>query len=463
MSNAFAPRDYQRDIIRHILNVPRCAVWAGMGLGKTVSVLSVLDMLELAEPGPALVLAPMRVATTTWPDEAEKWEHLKNIRVVAVTGTATERLKKLAAPANVYTINYDNLPWLVEHFKNDWPFKKIIADESTKLKSFRLGQGGSRAAALGKIAHTRVERFIELTGTPSPNGLQDLWGQIWFLDRGERLGRSYSAFISRWFSSVQIGVSPFARKITPLPHAQREITELLKDLCLSIDAKDFFNLADPIVTDLRITMPKRARRVYREMEKEMLTRLDSGAEVEAFNVAAKTVKCLQLANGALYEDEDCRTYIVTHDEKINALKDIVEEAAGMPVLVAYHFKSDVTRLLKAFPEGRALDSNPETIRAWNQGKIPVLFAHPASAGQGLNLQDGGNILVFFAHWWDLEHYQQILERIGPARQAQSGHNRPVFVHHIIAADTVDDLVMKRRQSKKEIQEILLAATKRKAE
>ena len=455
---AFTPRAYQHQLIGHMLDMPRCGGWAGMGMGKTVSTLMSLDMLELVEPGPALVLAPLRVAASTWPDEAKKWGNLRNVEVSAVIGTPEQRRAALRRPASIYTTNYDNLVWLVEELGERWPFRKVVADESTRLKSFRLRQGGKRAQALARVAHCKVDRFIELTGTPSPNGLQDLWGQAWFLDRGQRLGRTWEAFVQRWFRSIP-GDNGFTR-IEPMPFAQEQIEDRMRDLCLSLDARDWFDIRQPIENVIRVELPKRARALYEDMEREMFMQLD-GHEIEAFSAAAKTIKCLQIANGAAYTDE-AGNWSEVHDAKLQALEDVIEEAAGMPVLVAYHFKSDLARLLRAFPKGRHLDQDPQTIRDWNAGKIPILFAHPASAGHGLNLQDGGNILVMFGHWWDLEQYQQIVERIGPTRQAQAGHDRPVFIHHIVAADTIDEIVMARRESKREVQDLLLEAMKRKA-
>lgn len=456
----FTPREYQHAIIDHVLDVKRCGVWAGMGMGKTCATLTALDILAMTDDGPSLVLAPLRVAASTWPDEAVKWDHLRNVEVSAVVGTPEERRAALKRPANVFTTNYDNLPWLVEHFGSKWPFRKVVADESTRLKSFRTRQGGKRAHELGRVAHTLVDRFVELTGTPSPNGLKDLWGQAWFLDRGERLGRSFEAFKSRWFQSVQKGSDRFAVELVPLPFAQEQIQDRLRDLCLSLDARDYFDIREPIVHTIRVDLPAKARRLYRDMEREMFLALECGTEVEAFNAASKTMKCLQLANGAIYTDED-GSWAEVHDAKLQALEDVIEEAAGMPVLVAYHFKSDLARLQRAFPKGRHLDKNPQTIRDWNAGKIPVLFAHPASAGHGLNLQDGGNILAFFGHNWNLEEYLQIVERIGPTRQAQAGHDRPVFIYNIVANDTIDELVIARRESKREVQDLLLEAMKRK--
>lgn len=455
MTKLFTPRPYQTMIRDHILDVPRCAIWAGMGMGKTTGTLNALDALTLVDSDPILVLAPKRVALSTWPEEARKWEHLKGLSLMPVVGSADERRAALRMDAQIYTTNYENLEWLVEYWGDRWPYRTVVADESTKLKSFRLRQGGVRARALGRVAHTKIKRFVQLTGTPSPNGLVDLWGQMWFLDAGQRLGRTFSAFRDRWFTT-----SPDGFGIKALPSAQEQIQDRLRDLCLTVEAKDWFDLEEPIVNNIYVDLPMRARKHYAEMEKEMFTSIESH-DVEAFGAAARTIKCLQIANGAAYIGESNTEWKELHDEKLQALDSIVEEAAGAPVLVAYHFRSDLARLHRAFPKGRALDADPGTIRDWNAGKIPVLFAHPASAGHGLNLQDGGNILVYFGHWWNLEERMQILERIGPTRQMQAGYDRPVFVHNIIARDTVDELVIQRVESKREVQDILLDAMKRK--
>ena len=453
----FTPRPYQGLIVDHIMHNKRCAVWAGMGMGKTSATLTALDVAALLDDAPTLVLAPMRVAQSTWPDEAGKWQHTQNMHVQYIGGTEKQRLQALAQrDVSVWTTNYEQLPWLVKHWGSRWPYKRVIADESTKLKSFRARQGGKRAGALAKVAFTHVEHFVELTGTPAPNGLLDLWGQIWFLDQGKRLGRTFTSFKERWFRASFDGYG-----VDPLPHAQAEIQDLLADLCLTVEAKDWFDLRAPIVNTVRVDLPPRARDAYRAMEKEMFAALECGSELEAFNAASRTIKCLQLANGAAYTDDTRSKWAVVHDAKLEALDEIVEEAAGMPVLVAYHFKSDLARLKAAFPRGRELDKNPQTMKDWNAGKIPVLFAHPQSAGHGLSLQDGGNILVYFGHWWNLEERLQILERIGPTRQLQAGHDRPVFVHSIVARDTVDELILERCDTKREVQDILMDAMKRK--
>ena len=456
----FTPRPYQQQAIEHLLDLPRCALWAGMGMGKTVATLTALDLLNLAgETQPALVVAPLRVAKSVWPAEAQKWAHLTNIEVSAIVGTATERKAALKRDACIYTINYENLPWLLD--QGLWRFGTIVADESTKLKGFRSKQGTQRARALGRVAHAKASRFIELTGTPAPNGLIDLWGQIWFLDAGQRLGRIFEAFTDRWFQAVPGGEG--YTQLRPLRCAQEEIQHKLHDICLTLDPRDYFDLKEPIHTVVEIELPSKVRSLYDQFERELFMQID-GHDIEAFNSASKSMKCLQLCNGAVYrqadDGSDSAPWSEVHNAKIDALKDIIEEAAGMPVLVAYQFKSDLTRLIKAFPQGRFLSTDPQIEADWNAGKIPVLFAHPKSAGHGLNLQDGGNIIAFFGHWWDLELRQQIIERIGPVRQIQSGYDRPVFIYDIVAVDTVDEQVIERHVTKAEVQDLLLAAMKR---
>jgi len=454
LSQVFTPRPYGRLITDHMLDIDRGAVWAGMGMGKTVSTLNAIDVRQAIDNRPVLVLAPLRVARSTWPDEARKWAHLRHLSVMPIVGSERERIAALKYDANIYTTNYEQIPWLVEHYaKRAWPFRAVVCDESTKLKGFRLKQGTQRAKALAQVAHCKVDMFHELTGTPSPNGLADLWGQIWFLDKGERLGKNFTAFRDRWFNQSYDGYG-----MTPKEYAQEQIQRALRDLCITIDAKDWFDLREPVVHNIYVDLPAKARAKYEDMEKRMFMEL-SGHEVEAFGAAARTVKCLQLANGAAYVGETSQEWVEVHDAKLDALDEIIEEAAGMPVLVAYNFKSDLARLAKAFPKGRQLDADPQTIVDWNAGRIPVLFAHPASAGHGLNLQDGGNILVFFGHDWNLENRLQIIERIGPTRQMQAGHDRSMFIYNIIAKDTVDEMVIERVNTKREVQDILLDAMK----
>ena len=468
-------RPYQHLAVDHILATKRCAVWVFMGGGKTVSTLTALVLLDLLEGDafPVLVIAPLRVASSTWPAEVEKWAHLSHLTVSTILGGEAERRAAARAKAHLYTVNYENLPWLIEELGADWPFATVVVDESTKLKGFRgsiqrsktgkafvRSGGGKRTSALAKVAHSKVKRFIQLTGTPAPLGLVDLWAQAWFLDGGRRLGHSFGAFTDRYFRTIPnpAGYS----QIEPLPFAQEQIQDKLRDVCLTLDPRDWFNLREPIHTVVYVDLPKKVGALYRDMEREFFMSVD-GHEVEAFNAASKSMKLRQLTSGAVYVEQDLggdsAPWKEVHDVKIQALGSIIEEAGGMPVLVAYQFRSDLARLLKAFPQGRHLDDNPKTITEWNTGNIPILFAHPKSAGHGLNLQDGGNILVFFSHDWNLEERLQVIERIGPVRQLQAGYDRPVYIYDIVARKTVDELVLKRHETKAEVQQILLDAMK----
>ncbi|WP_244463236.1 DEAD/DEAH box helicase [Candidatus Liberibacter solanacearum] len=451
-------KPHQIKMVHWILSHDRCALWASMGSGKTVSVLFALSIIRITDTRPILIIAPLRVATTVWQEEVNRWSAFSDMQVSAIIGNEKQRLKALNLHAELYTINFENLPWLFEkHFK-DWKFATVVVDESTRLKSFRISQGTKQTKALGKVAFRKVERFIELTGTPSPNGLIDLWGQIWFLDKGKRLGRVFKAFTSRWFNTQQVGSHIGAVKHIPKETAQKEIEDKLSDVCLSLDIADYQVIDKPIQLIHKLELTATTLALYRKFQRELFCEVQ-GELLEAFNAASKTVKCLQLANGAVYTDES-HSWKEVHNAKIEALKAIVEEAGRCPLLVAYHFNSDLMRLFKAFPQGRHLDKNPQTIKDWNAGKIPLLFTHPASCGHGLNLQYGGNILVFFSLWWNLEQHQQMIERIGVTRQRQAGFKRPVFIHYLIAQNTIDELILKRLQTKATVQDLLLEALKK---
>jgi SNF2 family DNA or RNA helicase len=450
MGKHFTPHDDQWEAMDHIFANPRCALWMRMGGGKTVSTLTALESLStIRQVYPALVVAPKRVARSTWPEELAKWSHLNHLRVSVVMGTAKEREAALRIPADIYTTNYDNLDWLVSHLGAAWPFVTVVADELTRLKSFRTRQGGKRAGALGKVAHTRVERFIGLTGTPAPNGLKDLWGQTWFLDKGERLGSSYSAFEQRWFRKGFDGFS-----IEAFPHSQAEIESKLADICLTVQGAA---VDETVVSPVYVDLDRKSRELYRSMEKLFFAEL-AEIGVEAHNAAVRANKLRQIASGILI-DEDSNWHAV-HGLKLEALESIVEEANGMPVLVQYDFIADKERILKHFKQARFLDDDPKTIKRWNAGGIGMLLAHGASAGHGLNLQDGGNILARFGFDWNLEYYMQILERIGPMRQKQSGYDRPVYDYPILARGTIDEVVFERHATKRSVQELLLAAMER---
>lgn len=450
----FTPRPWQPPIIDHMLQTERCGVWSPMGSGKSVCTLSALDSLFMSgEDHPVLILAPLRVAKDTWPEEPRKWNHLRHISMAPIVGSEKERRAALRLDASVYTTNFDNIEWLVEYYGERWPFRTLIVDEWTKLKSFRLRQGGKRAGALAKVAHTKVKRFAGLTGTPSPNGLQDLWGQLWFADGGQRLGRSFEAFKQRWFQRSYNGYG-----IDMLPHAQAEIQEKLRDICITIDLADYMDIGVPNVNAVYVDLPPKARKLYDEMEKQMFTEIE-GHDVEAFNAASRTMKCLQIANGAAYID-DQQNWKTVHDAKLEALDDVLEEANGAPVLCAYHFKSDRARIMKAFPD--AIDvALPEGLKAAKAGKGRLWIGHPASMGHGIDgLQEHCWIAAFFGHWWNLEERMQFIERVGPTRQMQAGKKRIVQIYNIVARDTVDEMVIERHDSKREVQDVLLAAMKR---
>ena len=460
----FNPRPYQTLAVDFMMANKRCALYAGMGLGKSASVLLTLEKLAPTEDVyPVLIIAPLRVARKTWREEIDKWDAFSHLKVSQIIGSAAERLKAFEAKAHVYTINYESLVWLIDTCNGKWPFKTIVCDESSKLKNFRGSiqtskagkrfirtDSGKRTGALARVAF-KTPRFIQLTGTPAPKGIENLWAQLFFLDGGERLGRTFSKFAQRWFVPHLFG-------IIPLPTAQVEVQDAIKDICLTINPADWFDLQTPIHRIVEIELPTKARNLYKDMEKRFFLTIDN-TSVEALNAAAKTIKCLQLANGAIYTDET-GTWSETHDEKILALQEIIDSASGMPVLVAYQFQSDLSRLLKAFPTGRVLKTERDE-DDFKAGKIPILFAHPASAGHGIDgFQKVTNTIVFFSGWWDLELRLQIIERIGPVRQIQSGMNRPVFVYDIVARNTIDELVLERHATKASVQAILLAALNR---
>lgn len=441
-------------MMEHIAEHPRGALFCPMGSGKTVSVLTPLSCVGLLDQGPILVLAPLRVAKNVWPLEVDKWDHLSGVRTSAIVGDRDERLAALRRPSDIYSMNYENLKWLIEELEGRWPFRTVIADELTRLKSFRSRQGGKRAGLLGKVAHTQVERFIGLTGTPAPNGLLDLWGQMWFIDQGKRLGRTFNTFCQRWFYKDFSGFG-----WQPQPWAEEQIREKIADVCLTVDPKDYIDIDEPIKNPIPVELPSGAMAQYKKMERQFWTEVD-GHEIEALNAAAKSSKCLQMANGAVYpEAGDSERWFKLHDAKLDALESINQEANGTPVLVAYHFRSDLARLQRRFKHGRVLDTDGDTVKEWNKGNIPLLFAHPASAGHGLDLQHGGNILCFFGLWWDLEQHDQIIERLGPLRQYQSGYDRAVYIHYLIAKGTIDELVYQRLDTKRSVQSVLLEAMK----
>lgn len=467
----FKRREYQKLITKHILTHPRCNVFATMGSGKTGATMWALDRMfacgkladwdaETKTGDRVLILAPLRVASGTWPAEQVKWQ-FPNIRIIDGTGTPQKREAALNSDANIVCLNYECIEWLIEFYGDDWPFTLVVSDESTKLKGYRASQGSKRARALSKVAFKKVKYWINLTGTPAPNGLKDLWGQCWFLDSGHRLGSSYSAFTDRWFSSKQAGKSQFAREYKPRDGAEQQIHDAIADISVVVDAAEFFGCEKPVTVPVVVHLPPKARKAYDQMEREFVAEVEAG-QVEAANAAAKSSKCLQIAGGAVYETtedgEPSKEWVKVHDAKLDALESIYDELSGAPLLVAYQYKHDLARIKKKFPEAVALDKGAKgnkQIDAWNRGEIPMLLVHPASAGHGLNLQDGGCHMAFFNLTWNLEHHDQVIERIGPVRQMQAGHPRTVFIYYIVAADTLDEAVKERLTEKGDVQKALM--------
>jgi len=462
----YNPRPFAQMVMGHYADVPRCAFWGKPGVGKTLLTLTHLDILHnvWGEDKPTLVLAPLRVARDTWATEAGRWQHLRGLDVVPVVGNVDARKAALRKSAPVYVTNYEQLPWLVETLGAKWPFSTVVADEAVRLKGFRLKQGTQRSQALGEVAHKKVKRFIQLTGTPASNGLKDLWGQAWFLDEGQRLGRTYSAFENRWFAYKRV-IDAISHKpgIVPviLPNAHEEIHARLADLCLTLDPRDWFDLKEPIVNVIEVDLPKAARTKYRELERELFTMI-GGQEVEVFYAAALSNKCLQFANGAAYLDADKYgkgTWVEVHREKLDALQELIDSTGDDPLLVAYEFKSDRDRIVCEWPG--ALDlATPDGLAKAKAGKGKVWFGHPASIGEGIDgLQEYCNTIVFFGQTWRIDLHDQIIERIGPMRQMQAGKDRNVFVHYIVARGTVDQVVLARRDGKRSVQDALMTYMK----
>ena len=467
----YTPRPYQPRITDFVFKNPRCYVAASLGVGKSPALLqAVSDLLLFGETERVLILAPKRVAQSTWPGEIQKFKSsFGHMSLAVAIGDANTRHAAIRSGAQITTCNFENLVWLVENYGESWPFTMIIVDEATRIsglrvsiqtsklgKKFLTGQGGSRAKALARVALSRTTRFVCLSGTPAPNGLEQLWGQYFFLDTGLRLGTSFTGFSQRWFRTIP-GADAHSGRIEPLPYADEQIRAAIKDITIAIEAKDHFDLPPLIENIIKVELPPAARKQYKEMEKELFTWIKENP-IEAFNAGTKAQKLLQIASGAAYTD-DKGNWALVHDAKMDALESVIEEAAGMPVLVFYHFKSDLARILKAFPKAKHLGPDPKLIDQWNAGKIPILVAHPQSAGHGLSLQHGSNIMCFFSSNWSLEADAQAIERMGPTRQAQSGYKRPVFVHRLVADKTIEEVVIARLKSKASVQDALMEALK----
>ena len=436
----FTPYPHQDAGIRWIIEHPACALLWGMGTGKTVTTLTAIDLLlhDYLEEGPVLVIAPKRVAENTWSKETAKWEHLRHLRVSRVMGTAKQRQAALAAPADLYVINRENVVWLVDTVGKRWPFPIVVIDE---LSSFKSAQA-KRWKALRRV-RGRIRRIIGLTGTPRPNGLEDLWPEVYLLDRGERLGRTLTAFRTRWLLPEKMN-GHIVYSYRPKEGAEAEVYEKLSDICMSIRKEDVLSLPGQIYEDVVLEAPSAVMKQYKQFERDKVMEcLDAAGEIVAGTEAALTNKLLQFANGAIY-DTDGGVHEL-HAIKLDALEELVEAAGGDPVLVLYAYKHDADRIRRRIT-CRALDK-PEDIDAWNRGEIPVALSHPASIGHGLNLQEGGHIIIWFGLPWSLELYQQANERLN-----RPGQKNVCRIYHLILGGTHDERVLKSLANKDEGQQ-----------
>ena len=441
----YTPHDYQRFVTNYIVTHPIAAVLLDMGLGKTVITLTALICLlfDSFEAHRILVIAPLRVARDTWPAEIRKWDHLQMLTYSVVVGSEKERRAALLQPADIYIINRENVQWLVEDSGLPFDFDTVIIDELSSFKSHQA----KRFKALLKV-RPRVNRIVGLTGTPSSNGFMDLWAEYRLLDMGERLGRFIGSYRNTYFKPEKTnGQVVYSYRL--LPGADTEIMRRISDITISMRATDHLKMPELVMNNVVVDLSARERRRYDELRETLVLQMPE-TEITAANAAVLSGKLLQMANGAIYDEE--REYVAIHNRKLDALEDLVEGANGKPVLVAYWFKHDLERIKARF-DVREIKSSAD-IAAWNAGEISIAVIHPASAGHGLNLQTGGSTLIWFGLTWSLELYQQT-----NARLWRQGQSETVVIHHIIAKGTIDEYVLKALQGKEQTQDTLIDAVK----
>lgn len=439
----YSPHDYQVFAKEFIMSHPICCLMLDMGLGKTVISLSALCelLLDRFDIGKVLIIAPKRVAEDTWPKEIKKWRHLEELNFSLVMGNEKQRLKALNKKVFIYIINRENVVWLVENYK--WDFDTVVIDELSSFKSNRA----QRFKAL-KAVRPKISRVIGLTGTPAPNSLIDIWPQIYLLDMGERLGRFIGGFRDRFFQADKRNREIiYSYKLRE--GAEEAIYNNISDICISMKAVDFLEMPELINNNIEVTMSTKEKKIYDDFKKNMIISAE-GNELDAINAAGLSNKLVQMANGAVYGEE--KKVIHIHDRKLDALEDLIEGANGKSILVAYWYKHDLSRIKERF-NVRNIDTS-EDIEDWNKGKIPVALIHPASAGHGLNLQEGGSTIVWFGLTWSLELYQQL-----NARLWRQGQKNTVVIHHIVTKGTHDEDIIKALASKEANQSALIAAVK----
>ena len=447
----YEPHDYQQYAIEYIETHPIAAVLLDMGLGKTSITLTALNdlLFDRFLIRKAIVIAPLRVARDTWPDEIQKWEHLRSLNYSIAVGTEPERLAALKRQADIYIINRENVQWLVEESGIPFDFDMVVVDE---LSSFKNHQSKRFKALMKK--RLGVGRIVGLTGTPTGNGLMDLWAEFKLLDMGQRLGRFIGQYRTRFFlPDKRNGQVVFSYK--PLPGAEWEIYRLISDITISMKSTDHLQMPELISSAYTVCLSEAEMQRYVSLKQELVLQLPDG-EITAANAAALSGKLSQMANGAVYADD--RAVIPVHDRKLDALEDIIESMGGKPLLVAYWFQHDLERIRERLRKRNIPFSCLDTagsIRRWNDGEIPVALIHPASAGHGLNLQGGGSAIVWFGLTWSLELYQQTNARLW--RQGQRAET--VVVQHIITKGTIDEQMMKALSEKDTTQAALIDAVK----
>lgn len=433
---------YQIEAIDFIQEKNKCALFLDMGLGKTATTLTALvDLFDSFAIHRVLIIAPLRVAKSVWHNEAKKWEHLQHLEFSICTGTKAQRLKRLHE-SEITIISKDNVTWLVDECRHDWQFDCVIIDESTAFKSAK----SQRFKSLKKVSK-HFEYTVLLTGTPAPNSYLDLWSQLYLMDSGQRLGKNMKQYKFCFFNVDYTG-----RKFTLKATAKKEIDVLIQDVCISMSSKDYLQLPRVIYVVESFKLEPALFRQYIEFEKKLLLQLEHDT-ISATNKAVLANKLLQFANGALYL-EDSSDYVELHNTKLDALAEIIDENPNDNFLIAYNYKSDLARLSQRFQNAELLTNDEDIILRWNQKKIRILLAHPASAGHGLNLQDGGSIIVWFGLSWSLENYQQF-----NARLARQGQTKPVKIIHLTIAGSIDERVLRVLQDKDSTQQSLLDALK----
>lgn len=438
---------YQRYSRERIINQPNVGLFLDMGLGKTLITLSAIKELiyECFLVEKVLIIAPKKVAEATWQMEIKKWSELQLLRVSTVLGSEKKRIRALYTPADIYIINRDNVVWLTDFFKNDWPFDMVVCDEFTSFKNHE----SKRFQALAAMK-PHIKRMVGLTGTPSPNGFLDLWAQIYLLDGGERFGRSFYAFRNAYFDGDYMGYS-----YTLKDGMADQLPEMIKDICISMKAEDYITLPEIVEHVIPVKLSPKAEKQYMEMERDAVLELESQDVIDAASAAALSGKLLQLSNGAVYDESG--SWHKIHDCKIEAFMETIEQLSGKPVLVFYNFKHDLARLLEALGKTKLSVrkyEGPADQEDWNQGKIDVLLTHPASSAYGLNLQEGGNHIIWFGLNWNYELYVQANKRLH-----RQGQKSTVFVHHLVTQNTRDEDVMEALHRKEGAQNYVMESLK----